>query len=82
MEKIREFIIEYIESEYKLPEGYDDSFDFVKNGYVNSMRMVMFVILLEEEFNITFDDEELEKPEFKTIGGLTQMIQDKINQNG
>lgn len=81
MTEIREKILEFVEREYKLPEDVDyDSFDFVENGFVDSMGLVQFVAILEDDFDIEFSADELLSDEFKTIGGLEKIIESKINK--
>ena len=64
MRDIREMIMEYAEREYQLPEGIDiDSFDLIENGYIDSMSFVVFVTLLEEEYDIVLADEALREYE-------------------
>lgn len=79
MPDIREKILEFVEREYKLPDDVDyDTFDFVENGYVDSMGLVQFVAILEDDFDIEFSAEELLSDEFKTIGGLEKIISEKL----
>ena len=81
MTEIREKILEFVEREYKLPEDVDyDNFDFVENGFVDSMGLVQFVAILEDDFDIEFSADELLSDEFKTIGGLEKIIESKINK--
>lgn len=80
MEKIRQTILDFVEREYKLPGNVDyDSFDFVENGFVDSMGMVQFVTILEDEFDIEFSAEELLSEDFRTVGRLEKLIESKIN---
>ena len=80
MEKIRQTILYFVEREYKLPENVDyDSFDFVENGFVDSMGMVQFVTILEDDFDIEFSADELLSKDFRTVGGLEKLIERKIN---
>ena len=79
MDKIRQTILDFVEREYKLPENVDyDTFDFVEKGFVDSMGMVQFVTILEDDFDIEFSAEELLSSDFKTIGGLETLIKNKI----
>lgn len=81
MEKIRQIILDFVEREYKLPENVDyDTFDFVEKGFVDSMGMVQFVAILEDEFDIEFSAEELLSNGFRTVGGLEKLIQKKVNE--
>ncbi len=78
MRDVREMIIEYVEKEYQLPADIDyDTFDLMENGYIDSMSLVVFVSLLEEEYDIEFSSEELLSKEFRTIGGLERIIKSK-----
>ena len=79
-EEIIDIILKYIEKKKKIPEGTNlDSFDFVQAGYVDSMGFFMFTVELEERFDIYFSEDELKKVEFRTIGGLTDIIQNKLS---
>ncbi len=81
MEKIRQTILDFVEKEYKLPENVDyETFDFVEKGFVDSMGMVQFVAILEDEFDIEFSAEELLSNDFRTVGGLEKLIQKKVNE--
>ena len=76
---IQRVILDFIEREYKLPENIDyESFNFMENGYVDSMGLVQFVAILEDEFDIEFSADELLSHDFKTIGGLEKIIRTKI----
>lgn len=80
MNDVRQTIIDFVEREYKLPDNVDyDNFDFMDNGFVDSMGLVQFVAILEDDFNIEFSKEELLSSEFRTIGGLERIINSKIN---
>ncbi len=82
MDRIKEFILEHIQSEYDLPEDVDtDSFNFVENGYIDSVGIVSFVMELEDEFGISFDDSELTDPKFQVIGSLAELIARKIEES-
>ncbi|MBR6125157.1 acyl carrier protein [Candidatus Saccharibacteria bacterium] len=81
MEKIRQTILDFVEREYKLPENVDyETFDFVEKGFVDSMGMVQFVAILEDEFDIEFSADELLSNDFRTVGGLEKLIQKKVNE--
>ena len=83
MSEVREYIIDYLQREYSLPEDVDyETFDFVEKGYIDSMAMIQFIVLLEDEFGISFSDDELTDRRFRTIGGLTKIVEKKIAENG
>ena len=82
MSKIRQFILDNIQTEYTIPAETDiETLNYVEEGYVDSMAMMRFVIELEDEFGIEFTDEELEDPAFKLVGALEKMIENKMGEN-
>lgn len=81
MKDIRKVILDYAEREYKLPADADlDTFDLFDNGYIDSMGMVQFTAILEDEFDIEFTGEELLSNEFRTVSGLESIIRRKVNE--
>lgn len=81
MKDIRETILDFVEREYKLPENVDyETFDIMENGYVDSMGLVQFVAILEDDFDIEFSAEELLSGSFKTIAGIEGIIKAKIKK--
>lgn len=81
MDNIRKFILDFVEREYKLPENVDyEIFDFVAEGFVDSMGLVQFVTILEDEYDIEFSSDELLSNDFKTVGKLEKLIQKKIDE--
>lgn len=81
MNDIRNTILNFVEREYKLPNNIDyESFDYIENGYVDSMGVVQFVAILEDEYHIEFTKEELFSGDFRTLGGLEKMIRSKIEK--
>jgi len=78
-DQIKHFVINAIEKKSKLPADCEiDSFNYVDSGYVDSMGMVKFVLSIEAEFDIELASADMESPEFKTIGGLIEIIKSKI----
>ena len=83
MKDVRRVILEFVEREYGLPENIDyETFDIMENGYVDSMGLVQFVAVLEDNFDIEFSADELLSSEFKTIGGLEKIIKAKMEKHG
>lgn len=82
MNDIQTYIVEYLQREYALPENVDfDTFNFVDEGYVDSMGMVQFIVLLEDEFGISFTDDELSDSAFRTVNGLSDIVERKMAEN-
>ena len=80
MDNIKEFILDYIQKEYALPDGVDVmEFNYVDSGYVDSLGLIQFIATIEDEFNISFTDEDLADPGIKVIGKLVEIISEKMN---
>ena len=79
MENVKDFIIEYIQREYTIPEDIDIiNLNFVEEGYVDSMGLVQFIFTLEDEFGISFTEEELQNPDIKVVGKLIAIVEAKM----
>jgi len=71
-EKIRQFLASYFK-DYDL----QDDEDIFALGFVNSLFAMQLVMFVEQEFNITVDNEDLEIDNFRTINALAELIERK-----
>ena len=79
MENVKDFVIEYIQREYTIPEDIDIiNLNFVEEGYVDSMGLVQFIFTLEDEFGISFSEDELQNPDIKVVGKLIAIVEAKM----
>ena len=79
MADIKEFIVEYIQREYTVPEDADImNLNYVEEGYVDSMGLIQFIAIVEDEFGIAFTDEDLANPDIKVVGFLVELIAEKM----
>ncbi len=77
--RVKDFLLKRIQHKRPLDAGVDqDHFDFLQSGHIDSMGVMRFVIDIEEEFDIEFADDEIASPQFRTIAGLSAMIEQKI----
>lgn len=77
---IKEFVLDYLQREYTLPEDIDTmELNYVDSGYVDSLALIQFIATIEDEFDISFTDDELSNPDIKVVGKLIQMIFNKAN---
>ncbi|WP_375509323.1 acyl carrier protein [uncultured Nostoc sp.] len=51
--------------------------DIFSLGFVNSMFAMQLVLFLEQEFQITIENEDLEFDNFKTINAMSNLVQRK-----
>ncbi len=58
------------------PPGMDE--DYRKEGYIDSLGFVSFVLRLERTFRITLTDEEVSAPAFRTLQGVVMTIERKV----
>ncbi len=76
---VKDFIIDYIQREYTVPSDVDIiNLNFVEEGYVDSLGLVQFIYTLEDEFGITFSDEELQSPDITVVGKLISIVETKM----
>jgi acyl carrier protein len=72
---VTQFVVSLIEENGKLPSDVQlDTFNYVESGYVDSIGLIKFVVEIEEEFNIELTEDDLAHQDFKTIGGLVNII--------
>ena len=81
MENIKEFIVDYIQREYTVPEDADImNLNYVEEGYVDSMGLIQFIAIVEDEFGIVFTDEDLSNPDIKVVGKLIEIVAAKAGE--
>lgn len=78
MSDVKEFVLDYIQREYTIPEDVDImTLNYVESGYVDSLAIIQFIATIEDEFNIAFSDEELQDPDIMIVGKLIEMVEGK-----
>lgn len=51
--------------------------NYFEKGWIDSFQFIEFLAFLEEEFGVTFENEEFQNREFATISGLKKIIKNK-----
>ena len=81
----REALISWLRSALEELELIDSSaqFDedtglFGRGVGLDSVEVLSIVIAVEQQFNVTIDDEELQPTHFVTVGALVTFIQQKL----
>ena len=69
---------EYVLQQIKLPAEVPDDTNYRKIGAVDSLGLVRLILTLETKFGIMFEDTDVSKPEFNTVGGLVKIIEKKL----
>ena len=75
--KIRAFIIDNFL--FGDDDGLQDETSFLEEGIIDSTGVLELVTFLEEEFEITIDDEELIPENLDSIDNVTGYLERKIN---
>lgn len=79
MTDIKEFVTEYIQREYTVPDDVDImTLNYIEAGYIDSMGFIQFVSTIEDEFDIEFEVEDIENPDMKVVGKLIDFISAKV----
>lgn len=79
MTDIKEFVTEYIQREYTVPDDVDImTLNYIEAGYIDSMGFIQFVSTIEDEFDIEFEVEDIENPDMKIVGKLIDFISAKV----
>lgn len=70
----------FIQENIKIGELSQEKFqmDYIENGLLDSYAIVGLIVYLENEFKISFTQEDLQSKEFRTILGLSEIILRKI----
>ena len=77
--EIRQFIIEFLSREHSLPADQDiEALAYIDEGYADSMSVLRLVLELESNFGVRFEDGDLSSPAFRTVGGLLNLIEQKL----
>lgn len=78
-EEIRSYILEVLQKKSTISTLDNvDELNYVKDGYIDSLGVIQFVMELEEKYGIEFSDEELASDEIKVVGKLVDMILGKL----
>jgi D-alanine--poly(phosphoribitol) ligase subunit 2 len=78
-DSIRSFVRELLENKSRLPKDFDNTSDFIQIGIIDSIGIIKFILELESRFNIEILDTDIESDEFRSVQGLTAMINRKVN---
>ena len=82
-ENIKKWIIEWFEENCdvenkEIQNSLNDN--YFNNGWIDSLKFIVFVEKIESNFNIRFSNEEFQNEDFAIIEGLTKLIHLKINE--
>ncbi len=80
-DSIFNFILALLEKHGPVP-GADENeklaYRFLETGHIDSFGLNDFIMEIEDEFDITLTPEDAQSEEFRTIGGLTEIIKSRV----
>ena len=71
---------EYILNQYlkgQAPEGFDDDYNLIDAGIMDSLAIINTVAYLEKQYGIEFDDGDLVPEHFMSINALSAFVLSK-----
>jgi len=72
------FFREYLEEIKPLNMSDEELLNYrYLDNHLDSFGIMQFIMAVEEEFGITLDPQDTESEEFRTIGGVIEMIKRK-----
>lgn len=82
IETIKHFIIEELEKKQALPANINiNEYRFLDEGHIDSLASMTFILRIEDEFNVELTQEDMISEEFRTVGGLSSIINEKLKKN-
>ncbi len=79
MNNVKDFIVDYIQREYTIPDNVDImNLNYVEEGYIDSLGLIQFIAVIEDEFGITFTDDDLASEKIKVVGEMIELITSKM----
>ncbi len=79
MQDVKEFVTDYIQREYSVPENKDImALNYIEEGYIDSMGYIQFISTIEDEFGIEFEVEDIDNPDMRVVGKLIDFINEKL----
>jgi acyl carrier protein len=78
---VKDFIFEYFKKIGPIPGKTEKerlAYDYVQSQMLDSLGILNLITDVEAKFNIALAGDDLERPAFKTIGGLIQTIESKL----
>lgn len=79
--EITEYVLDYLRSKGEIPADTEEEimkYEYLDAGLVDSMEIVEMITVFEKEFDIFFEPETMQSVQFRTIGGLIEIIDQLI----
>ena len=80
--KIKELVVELLFLTDTSPEDIKDDDILADTLGMDSVAIFQVVAGLEEEFEISFEDDTFEQEKFRSVASMTQVVRDKLAAKG
>ncbi len=80
VENFFDFIISLLEQHGPVPGADKEeklAYRFLETGHIDSFALNDFILEIEDECDITLTPEEIQSEEFRTIGSLIEIIENR-----
>lgn len=78
---VRKYVLVALQEKHTIQQSVSlDELNYIEEGYVDSLGLVQFVFDLEEQFDITFSDDEMMSEDFQVVGKLIRLIESKVGK--
>ena len=66
-------------SENEINENLEEN--YLIKGWIDSLKFISFISDIENEFKISFSNDEFQNRKFATVNGIVKIIEEKTNGN-
>lgn len=77
---IKQALYDYVQSAYfkdGLPKDFDEGYDLVENGILDSLGMIGLMNYLEQQYQIEFSDRDVVPENFSSVNALASFVECK-----
>ncbi len=77
---IKQTLGKYILEQYlkgRVPEGFDDDYNLIDAGIMDSLTIINTVTYLEKQYGIMFDDGDIVPEHFMSVNALSAFVRQK-----
>ncbi len=74
--RIKELVVECLFLDVE-PEAIEDAANLMEVHSVDSVNLFEIVVALEDDYNISFEDEDFDVETFSTVGSIADLVERK-----
>jgi len=81
---VKQAVIDFLNSKKELPSDSNGDvlkYTYLDSGHIDSMGIVEMVMKFEDQFGVHFEPAHMQSQEFRTIGGLIDIIERLSGEN-